>query len=216
MFHVAQDRYLPEVYNSVSSDCIFQPYNARNARKRIQLSDPSHPGNPIEPSNPSQPDNFGETNLRQQLPNTLSPRGLTIALVSLTLIPFFFVVLLYRTQPITKDPVLDVSLVIAPRQWHSEDGTQTRLLPSMVVRNPTDEIWKNVNFAVNDQFYYYHPDPMRAGEELVVPLKFFHTKGNQFYPPENQPLKSITVYAQIATGARAIRKFTSSEIALPQ
>lgn len=149
---------------------------------------------------------------KAKLPNTLSSRQLTVGLISLTLIPFMFVVLLYFSVPGTRDPVLDVSAQVAPRTWQSEDGSQTRLLPSLVVRNPTGEVWNNVNFAVNDQFYYYHPDPLQPDQELSIPLKFFHTKGNQFYPPESQPLKTITVYAQIGSGARAIREFSAGEL----
>ncbi len=146
------------------------------------------------------------------LPNTLSSRNLTIGLISLTLIPFFFVVLLYVTQPTNKDPELNVQLSIAPRPWQSNDGTQTRLLPSLIVRNPTQDDWKNVNFAINDQFFYYHDSTVRPSDELSIPLKFFHTKGNQFYPPESQPLNTLTVYAQIPTGARAIREFSGKEL----
>ncbi len=151
-----------------------------------------------------------------KLPKTLSPRNLTIGLISLTLIPFFFVVLLYVTLPPNKDPELDVALEIAPRPWSSNDGSQTRLLPSLIVRNPTQDHWKNVNFAINKQFYYYHADPMQPNEELIVPLKFFHTKGNQFYPPESQPLKLLTVYAQIPSGARAIKDFDGEKITSPE
>jgi hypothetical protein len=140
------------------------------------------------------------------LPNTLSRRQLTIGLILLTLIPFSFVVLMYLTLPTSKDPLLEVQVEIGPRTWVSNDGTQTRLLPSLILRNPTGDLWRNVNLSLNEQFYYYHPDPVQAGEELVIPLKFFHTKGNQFYPPESQPLKKLMIFAQVPSGARAIRE----------
>lgn len=149
-----------------------------------------------------------------RLPNTLSPKQLTAGLILLTLIPFFFVVILYVTLPTSPDPVLQVDLDVGPRPWQSNDGSETRLLPSLVVRNSTKDEWNNVNFAINDQFYYYHAEKLKPDEQLVIPLKFFHTKGNQFYPPESQPLKSLTVYAQIPTGARAIKKLGGSELNL--
>lgn len=152
-----------------------------------------------------------------KLPNTLKPWQLTTGLVLLTLIPFMFVVIMYLTLPTSKDPVLEVSLEVGPRTWISNDGSQTRLLPSLIIKNPTDEVWRNVNMSLNGQFYYYHPDPLQPGEELVIPLKFFHTKGNQFYPPESQPLKKLMVFAQIPSGARAIREVSGEELtASPQ
>jgi hypothetical protein len=151
-----------------------------------------------------------------RLPNTLSPRQLTAGLILLTLIPFLFVVVLYMTLPTSPDPVLQVELKIGPRPWQSNDGTETRLLPSLIVHNPTADAWNNVNFAINSQFYYYHAEGIKPDEELIVPLKFFHTKGNQFYPPESQPLKSVTVYAQIPSGARAIKEVSGQELSAPE
>ena len=135
-----------------------------------------------------------------------------MALFLVTLIPFGLVVLLYMTFPAGKDPVLQVEVEVQPRAWTGEDPTAARLLPSLILRNPTTEPWNNVNMSINEQFYFYHPDPMAAGEEIVVPLKFFHTKGNQYYPPESQPLKTLTVFAQVPSGARAIVELHGDEI----
>jgi hypothetical protein len=150
-----------------------------------------------------------------RLPNTLSPKQLTAGLILLTLRPFLFVVVLYLTLPTSPDQELQVDLQVGPRPWQSNDGSETRLLPSLIINNPTQDEWKNVNFAINDQFYYYHAEGLRPKEELVIPLKFFHTKGSQFYPPESQPLKSVTAYAQIPSGARAIKELSGDKL-LPQ
>ncbi|MCA9134477.1 MAG: hypothetical protein KDA45_15010, partial [Planctomycetales bacterium] len=64
--------------------------------------------------------------------------------------------------------------------------------------------WEYVNMSINEQFHFYHPDTLAAGEEIFVPLKFFHTKGNSFFPPESQQVKLLTIYAQIPSGRRAI------------
>lgn len=147
-----------------------------------------------------------------ELPNTLRPWQLTTGLVLLTLIPFMFVVLMYVTLPTSKDPILEVQLEIGPRTWTANDGSQTRLLPSLIVRNPTDDLWRNLNISLNGQFYYYHSEPLQPGEEIIIPLKFFHTRGNQFYPPESQPLKKLMVFAQIPSGARAIREVSGQDL----
>lgn len=138
------------------------------------------------------------------LPGTLTRTQLTLALIFITLLPFCLVVVLYTTLPRGSDPQLLALVSIAPRAWPSESASDARLVPSVVVENPTEQTWTNVNMSINEQFHFYHPDPIEPGEEIVVPLKFFHTKGNQYYPPESQPLRLLTVYAQIPSGARAI------------
>lgn len=145
-------------------------------------------------------------------PPSLGPKGLTIGLVLLTLIPFLFVISLYFTLPPGKDPVLEVQVSVASGTWTSEDGTQTRMLPSLILKNPTSDSWQNVNASINGQYDYYHPKPIQAGEELVVPLKYFHTKGNQFFSLEHQPLDKLTIYAQIPSGARAIQEISGEEL----
>lgn len=155
---------------------------------------------------------MSDTPEQPKLPRTLGPVGLTVGLILLTIIPFLFVVTLYVTLPTSKDPELVVDASVGPRTWTSNDGTQTRLLPSLILRNPTDEQWNNVNMSINSQYYYYHPDPMEAGQVLSIPLKFFHTKGNQFFSLENQPLNELTVYAQIPSGARAIKKLPGKHL----
>ncbi len=147
-----------------------------------------------------------------QLPWTLSNRQLTIGLISLTIIPFLFVVLLYFSVPTTPDPQMDVQVSVGQRNWIANEGVQPRQLPSLIIKNPTADSWQNVNMSINEQFYYYHHQPLQSGEELVVPLKFFHTKGNQNFPPENQPLNKLMVFAQIPSGARAIAEFESHQI----
>ncbi len=148
------------------------------------------------------------------LPRSLSRNQLTAALVLITLLPFLLVVVLYTTFPKFEDPVLQVEARVGPRAWPSVDAIDARVVPSLILKNPTNEIWGNVNLSINEQFHFViDPDQtIRPGEEIFVPLKFFHTKGNQFYPPESQELKLLTIYAQIPTGARAIVEIPGSQL----
>jgi hypothetical protein len=123
------------------------------------------------------------------------------------------VVVLYSTLPEWKDPVLQAQVSIGPRAWPKPEAPDARLVPSAVLKNPTQEDWQNVNLSINEQFHFTHPGSIKAGEEIVVPLKFFHTKGNQYFPPESQPLKLLTIYAQIPSGARAILEVDGSQLA---
>jgi hypothetical protein len=139
-----------------------------------------------------------------KLPGTLSRTQLTAALILITLIPFCFVVLLYVTLPTGRDPVLEADVQVGPRAWPNADAPDARLVTCVILRNPTTDQWENVNMSINEQFHFFHPEPILAGEEIFVPVKFFHTKGNQFFPPESQELKLLTIYAQIPSGRRAI------------
>lgn len=147
----------------------------------------------------------------------LSRTQLTLALVLVTLLPFSLVVILYTTQPDVRDPLLLANVTIEPRAWTATDGSgSTRLLPCAIVQNPTNEVWRNLNLSINKQFHFFHPKPVEPGTEVAVPLKFFHTKGNSFFPPDSQKLKLLTVYAQIPSGARAILEVNSAELDFEQ
>ncbi len=148
----------------------------------------------------------------EKLPRVLTRNQLTTGLILLTLLPFCLVVVLYVTLPAFDDPVLVVEARVGPRAWPSDMAADARVVPSLILKNPTSHDWQNVNLSINEQFHFLHPQTLRAGEEIFIPLKFFHTKGNQFYPPESQELKLLTVYAQIPSGARAIAEIPGSEL----
>ncbi len=145
-------------------------------------------------------------------PYTLSKLQLTAALVLVTLLPFGLVVLMYTSMPSTPDPELQVDLQVGPRAWASSQSGDLRLVPCVILKNPTQDTWNYLNLSVNHQFHFTHPDPVKPDEEVVIPLKFFHTKGNAFFPPESQELKELTVFAQIPSGARAIAEVSGTEL----
>lgn len=145
-------------------------------------------------------------------PRVLTRTQLTIAIILFTLLPFCFVVMLYVTSPALDDPVLQVEASVGPRAWPSDIAADARVVPSVILKNPTSQDWENVNLSINEQFHFLHPGTLRAGEEIFIPLKFFQTKGNQYYPPESHELKLLTVYAQIPSGARAIAEIPGSEL----
>lgn len=154
----------------------------------------------------------GPTGQAPRLPNSLTRGQLTAALVLVTLLPFCLVVVIYTSMPDYRDPVLNVNVSVGPRAWPNASDPEARIVPCVILKNPTDEPWNNLNMSVNHQFHFTHPDTVQPAEEIFVPLKFFHTKGNAFYPPESQELKELTIYAQISSGARAIVELTGEEI----
>ncbi len=154
-----------------------------------------------------------------KLPNTLTRTQLTVGLIVLTLAPFALVVWMYTTMPDVRDPVLEVDVLVGPRaieNKQSRDTPDTRVLPCVTLTNPTEEPWNYLNVSINHQFHYTHPDTVPPGGEVVVPLAAFHTKGTAYFPPESQELKELTIYAQIASGARAIKELEGSELAFEE
>lgn len=143
---------------------------------------------------------------------TLTRQQLTAALVLITLLPFALVVFLYMSMPETRDPLLHVEASVGPRAWPTADSPDARIVPSLILRNPTQETWQNVNLSINEQFHFSHPPQITPGEEIFVPLKFFHTKGNQYFPPDSQELELLTIYAQIPSGARAIVEIPGDQL----
>lgn len=160
------------------------------------------------------PSNHPESSSTDQAPGprSLSRWQLTLTLILVTLLPFSLVVVLYSTLPEFRDPVLAVNVEIGPRAWPSADAPDARMVLCATIRNPTKEAWNNLNMSINEQFHFTHPDPVDPGEEIFVPLKFFHTKGTAYFPPETQELKLLTIYAQIPSGARAIREIEAAEL----
>ena len=145
-----------------------------------------------------------------RLPRTLTRTQLTLVLILVTLIPFLLVIGLWFSLPEGAEPVLPAEVRIGPVAWPNEGAPDARLVPCMILKNPTSDSWENINLAINDQFYYFDPGPLLGGDQMQVPLKFFHTKGNQFFPPEKQKLKLVTIYAQIPDGSRAVVEIDGS------
>ncbi len=148
----------------------------------------------------------------QKLPRALTRTQLTAGLILLTVLPVCFGVALYVTSPASIDPVLRVDASVGPRAWPSDLAPDARVVPCVILNNPTNQDWVNVNLSINEQFFFAYPETIRAGEEIFIPLKFFQTRGNQYYPPESYELKLLTVYAQIPSGARAIAKIPGDKL----
>ncbi|GIW98291.1 MAG: hypothetical protein KatS3mg111_1624 [Pirellulaceae bacterium] len=157
-----------------------------------------------------QAEHHGETG--EQPHETLTKGQLTLILAVVTLVPFLLVVILYFATPDHRDPELKVEVQVGPRAWPSDSSPDARLVPCIILRNPTEETWRNVNVAINEQYFYYHPGTIEPGQEVVIPLKFFHTKGSTVYHPEDWPMTHLTVYAQLPSGARAIKQWEGDEL----
>lgn len=134
----------------------------------------------------------------------LSPRWLTFSLIAVTLIPVVLAATVWLAVPSAPEPRLEAEVRLEPVAWPRDQGADVRLMPGVRIHNPTDQRWMRLSMGINNQFYFYSPDPLDAGADFSVPLSFFRTSGNQAYRPSAIPIKKLTVYAQLPTGRRAI------------
>ena len=136
----------------------------------------------------------------------LSPRGLTLSLIAVTFIPVALAATVWLAIPANPEPPLAAEVHLEPVAWPREGGNDVRLMPGVLIHNASDERWTNLSMGINNQFYFYAPDPLGGGQDFSVPLSFFRTSGNQQYRPKFVRIKKLTVYAQLPSGRRAIHE----------
>ncbi len=148
---------------------------------------------------------------------SLSKFQLTCLLLCFSIIPPSFVVSMVLFFPASPELKLDAKVrfdvaVIRPRK----DPENPRILPSVVIRNPTDEVWNRIAVSINKDFFFYRPDSLKPNEEFTVPLEFFVTKsGNVAFQPGSEWVHRVTVYAQVPSAARAISESYFNQNAEP-
>lgn len=149
---------------------------------------------------------------------TISRFQLTALLVLISTIPPAFVVSMVAFNRPPPEPRLDVQVefdvtVIHPRK--SPDSP--RILPCVKVRNPTEGTWRNIAVSLNKDFFFYYPEPLGPGEEIVAPLEFFVTKGgNVLFQPGSSSVRRVTVFAQIPDKSRAVAELYFDEDGNPE
>lgn len=127
----------------------------------------------------------------------------------LTIIPLFFlgcVSWMWLASKPSPEPILIAKVrqevtVHTPRR--SPDSP--RILPCLIIENPTTDSWRNVAISINKEFFFYPPGTLSPEQNITVPLEFFVTKGgNVAFQPGSESVHRVTIFAQIPTGARAV------------
>lgn len=139
----------------------------------------------------------------------ISRVNLTLLLLAISLIPPIFVISMVATHVPPPEPLLDAAVrqevtVFTPRK----SPNKPRILPCLIVENPTQVEWRNVAVSLNKEFFYYHPGTLTAGQSFTTPLEFFVTKGgNVAFQPGSESVRRATIFAQIPSGARAVSEY---------
>ena len=137
---------------------------------------------------------------------SLSKFQLTCLLICFSIIPPAFVLSMVLFFPASPELKLVANVrfdmaVIRPRK----DPDKPRILPSVVIKNPTEEVWNRIAVSVNKDFFFHRSDSLEPQQEFSVPLEFFVTKsGNVAFQPGSEWVHRVTVYAQVPSAARAV------------
>jgi hypothetical protein len=145
----------------------------------------------------------------------ISRQTLLLLLLVISLVPPIFVVSMVATYDPPPEPLLDVKVTLnltvhAPRK--APDSP--RILPCLTVENPTKDVWRNVSVYVNKDFIFSRgpTETLQPTQNFNVPLEFFVTKGgNVAFQPGSERVHQVTVFAQIPSGARAVREIFFDE-----
>ncbi len=140
---------------------------------------------------------------------TLTRRMLTLLIAGSILIPVSFGIGLNLWMDRIPEPRLEAQVRL-DRMWLEPQGDKDpqRLVPAISIRNVTTESWKNVSIGLNKQFYAQEPRGIEPGGSLTLPLEAFVARnGSVRFPTNNRDVTHVTVFAQIATGARAVSEF---------
>ncbi len=140
---------------------------------------------------------------------TLNRKTLTALILLSVFIPVGYGLGLAAWMKPMPEPHLDAQVRLDAMWVGSEsDLANRRLIPSITVKNPTDQPWKNVSIGLNEQFYASEPKGVAPGETLSIPLEAFVARnGSVKFPVGNRQIKHVLVFGQIPNGARAVAEF---------
>ena len=149
---------------------------------------------------------------------TLTSQQLTLFFIVLIFGPIGCGLLLsYFTRKIP-EPELP-ALVRLDTMWITPNGNKAdpRLVPCISIKNPTNESWSNLSVGINEQFYSGDPSGLPAGKVVSLPLEVFVARnGSVRFPVGNREIKSVTIFAQIPTGSRAVSEYNMKGRSAPR
>ena len=140
---------------------------------------------------------------------TLNRKTLTALILLSVFIPVGYGLGLAAWMKPMREPPLDAQVRL-DAMWvgPESDAANRRLIPSITVKNPTDQPLKNVSIGLNEQFYASEPKGVTPGGTLSIPLEAFVARnGSVKFPVGNRQIKHVIVFGQIPTGARAVAEF---------
>lgn len=138
----------------------------------------------------------------------LTPRGLTILLVIMCIVPAITILTLYRILPPTYEGQLEASItpVALPPDSYYEPHYSDRPKyekGSIVIRNNSDQEWTHLNIQVNRHYQIHDIEPIAAGQETEFKLSRFISRTGARFSLQHNPLRTVRIYARRPTKDRA-------------
>lgn len=97
-------------------------------------------------------------------------------------------------------PVLTACLLAAAAACREEPAPVSVTADRIIVRNLSDEAWRNVEVRVN-QYYRATAPELAPGGQLDAPIRRFQGGFGYYFDPRREPLRIVEVTATTAGGA---------------
>lgn len=139
---------------------------------------------------------------------TLGPRGLSILLIAMCVIPIVTIFQLWRILPPVEEGTLQAAVAAAelpPSEFYElpyEDRTE---VPpgKLLVRNLSDQDWTHLNIQINRHYQIYDTVPIEAGQTREFNLDRFVSRTGAPFKLQYNSLKYVRIYARRPTKDRA-------------
>jgi len=148
-----------------------------------------------------------QTTAQQKAPR-LSARGLTAALVLMTLIPTCTVLAIWKFMPQVHEGQLNASATSAGLPPADFYLPRYDLRPpwqggELILHNNSDEEWSHLNIQINGFYQIHDIEPIAAGESKSYKIEKFLTRSGARFLLQYNQLKRVRVYARLPGGNRA-------------
>ena len=148
-----------------------------------------------------------QTTVQQKTPR-LSARGLTIALIIMTVIPIGTVLSIWAFLPQVYEGQLEASATsqgLPPADFYLPryDLRPPWTGGELILHNNSDEDWSHLNIQVNGFYQIHDIEPIPAGESKSYKLEKFLTRSGGRFKLQYNQLKKVRVYARLPSGNRA-------------
>lgn len=148
----------------------------------------------------------------------LSRRGLFALTIVLLGAPIALIGAVWATLPPTSETPLPAAprfedfvqidqfqaLPASEREDIIEQARKGDFVPSIIVKNESEEDWNNVGVSINRTFDFFSSEPLAAGDEREFLLHQFQTRQGDMFRPLNYQIRELKVSARVASGARAL------------
>lgn len=151
---------------------------------------------------------------------TLSPRGLSILLCVMCLIPVITIFQLWRILPPVYEGELEAAVSarnLPDAEFYELPFEERPAVPTgqLLIRNLSDQDWTHLNIQINRHYQIYDTVPIAAGQTREFDLDRFVSRTGARFQLRYNPLEFVRIYARRPTRDRATFEFDFKENGYP-